>query len=105
MLFASADLTEQELALQAEVRSFLAHELPRGTFTPGLGMAAPRDPAFSAKLGKWDLISIPAGVYHDINNNFGKPCAVQTLLSKPRPDRPRYQDPRLLDLQAATYTA
>jgi uncharacterized RmlC-like cupin family protein len=59
---------------------------------------------FSAKLGKWDLISIPAGVYHDINNNFDKPCAVQTLLSKPRPDRPHYHDRRLLDLQAASPT-
>ena len=60
---------------------------------------------FSAKLGKWDLISLPAEVYHDIHNDFDKPCAIQTLLSKPRPERPRYQDQRLLDLQAATHTA
>jgi quercetin dioxygenase-like cupin family protein len=59
---------------------------------------------FSAKLGKWDLISIPPEVYHDISNKSDKPCAIQTLLSKPRPNRPHYQDPRLLDLQAATYT-
>jgi alkylation response protein AidB-like acyl-CoA dehydrogenase len=62
LLFAPADLTEQELALQAEVRSFLAEELPRGTFTPGLGMAAPRDPAFSAKLASrgWLGMALPA---------------------------------------------
>ena len=39
------------------------------------------------------------------SNNSDKPCAIQTLLSKPRPERPRYQDQRLLDLQAATHTA
>ena len=32
-------------------------------------------------------------------------CAVQTLLSKPRPDRPHYKNQRLLDIQAKTYTA
>ncbi len=50
MLFAPADLTDAELELQREVREFLAEELPRGTFDPGLGMGAPRDRAFSAKL-------------------------------------------------------
>jgi hypothetical protein len=61
LLFAPADLTEQELALQAEVRSFLAEELPRGTFTPGLGMAAPRDPSFSVKLARrgWLGMALP----------------------------------------------
>lgn len=56
------------------------------------------------RLGRWDLVSIPAFVYHDIHNEGSVPCAVQTLLSKPRPDRPNYQDPRLLELQADTYT-
>jgi quercetin dioxygenase-like cupin family protein len=55
-------------------------------------------------LGRWDLVSIPALIYHDIHNEAGVPCAIQTLLSKPRPDRPHYQDPRLLDLQAKTDT-
>ena len=54
------------------------------------------------KLGRWDLVSIPAFVYHDIHNEAAVPCAVQTLLSKPQPDRPRYQDERLLELQAAS---
>jgi len=56
------------------------------------------------KLGKWDLLSIPAFVYHDIHNTGAVPCPVQTLLSKPRPDRPHYQDPRLLEIQARTPT-
>lgn len=59
---------------------------------------------FSQKLGKWDLISIPPLIYHDIHNDAAEPCAVQTLLSKAKPDRPHYQDQRLLDLQAATIT-
>jgi len=58
----------------------------------------------AVKLGRWDLISVPAFTYHDIQNDGTVPCAVQTLLSKPQPDRPHYQDQRLLDLQAKTYT-
>ena len=62
LLFGPADLTEEELELQREVRVFLAEELPRGTFAPGLGMAAPRDPAFSAKLAQrgWLGMALPA---------------------------------------------
>jgi alkylation response protein AidB-like acyl-CoA dehydrogenase len=61
LLFAPADLTEEELDLQREVRAFLASELPRGRFKPGLGMAAPRDRAFSAKLAErgWLGMAIP----------------------------------------------
>src|SRR5437588_9688059 len=59
--FAHTPLTDAELSLQAEVRQFLAAELPQGTFTPGLGMAAPRDPEFSRKLGKrgWLGMALP----------------------------------------------
>jgi alkylation response protein AidB-like acyl-CoA dehydrogenase len=62
LLFAPTDLTDEELELQREVREFLAAELPRGSFTPGLGMAAPRDPAFSAKLARrgWLGMALPA---------------------------------------------
>ena len=43
------------------MRDFLAAELPRGTFTPGLGMASPRDPEFSAKLAArgWLGMALP----------------------------------------------
>jgi alkylation response protein AidB-like acyl-CoA dehydrogenase len=61
MLFEVTDLEEGELALQREVREFLAAELPRGTFRPGLGMGAPRDRAFSAKLASrgWIGMALP----------------------------------------------
>jgi len=61
--------------------------------------------SLTLELGRWDLVSIPAFIYHDIHNNASNPCAVQTLLSKPRPDRPRYKDERLLELQAAATPA
>ncbi len=48
--FAPTELTDGELALQEDVRAFLAERLPRGSFRPGLGMAAPRDPDFSREL-------------------------------------------------------
>jgi len=59
--FRPTELTEAERALQAEVRQFLAEELPRGSFEPGLGMAGAKDPAFSAKLGArgWLGMALP----------------------------------------------
>lgn len=59
--FEFTELTESELALQSEVRRFLADELPRGTFAPGLGMASPRDPEFSRKLASrgWIGMALP----------------------------------------------
>jgi 3-oxocholest-4-en-26-oyl-CoA dehydrogenase alpha subunit len=62
LLFAPADLTQEELALQREVRSFLEEELPRGTFVPGLGMGARRDREFSAALATrgWLGMALPA---------------------------------------------
>ena len=62
MRFELTELSEAELALQAEVRAFLADELPRGSFEPGLGMGAPRDPAFSRKLAArgWIGMALPS---------------------------------------------
>jgi alkylation response protein AidB-like acyl-CoA dehydrogenase len=62
MRFEPTELTTDELALQAEVRDFLASELPRGGFEPGLGMGAHRDPAFSKALAArgWVGMALPA---------------------------------------------
>ena len=62
MRFELTELTGTERSLQNEVRAFLAAELPRGSFTPGLGMNAAKDPAFSAKLGQrgWLGMALPA---------------------------------------------
>ncbi|HSR23562.1 MAG TPA: acyl-CoA dehydrogenase family protein [Candidatus Eisenbacteria bacterium] len=61
MRFEPTELTGRELALQREVREFLAAELPRGSFTPGLGMGASRDPAFSRRLAErgWVGMALP----------------------------------------------
>jgi len=61
MRFEPTELTEVELALQREVREFLAAELPRGSSTPGLGMNAGRDPAFSRRLAQrgWVGMALP----------------------------------------------
>lgn len=60
--FVFNELTPVELAAQAEIREFLARELPRGGFVPGLGMAAPRDPDFSRRLAArgWVGMALPA---------------------------------------------
>lgn len=60
MEFAAAPLTRAELDLRAEVRAFLARELPRDR-VPGLGMAAGHDPAFSRALAAagWVGMAIP----------------------------------------------
>ena len=59
--FAPSELNESELALQAEVREFLAALLPRGSFSPGLGMAAARDQDFSRALAArgWLGMALP----------------------------------------------
>ncbi|MCU4183495.1 acyl-CoA dehydrogenase family protein [Acidiferrimicrobium sp. IK] len=61
MHFEVTELGAVERALQAEVRQFLTEELPRGSFVPGLGMNAAKDPAFSAKLGRrgWLGMTLP----------------------------------------------
>ncbi len=61
MRFELTELTAEELALQSEVRDFLAAELPPGSFRPGLGMMGGRDPAFSRKLAErgWVGMALP----------------------------------------------
>jgi alkylation response protein AidB-like acyl-CoA dehydrogenase len=58
--FEPTELSASELALQAEVREFLARELPRGRYEPQLGMGG-RDPEFSRRLAArgWVGMALP----------------------------------------------
>ncbi|WP_395106238.1 acyl-CoA dehydrogenase family protein [Actinomadura sp. SCN-SB] len=59
--FAPTELTAAELALQAEVRAFLAAELGAASRRPGLGMNGVADREFSKKLGArgWLGMAVP----------------------------------------------
>jgi alkylation response protein AidB-like acyl-CoA dehydrogenase len=59
--FAPTELTTDELALQAEVRAFLADELPPGSYERALGMGAGNDKDFSKKLAAkgWLGMALP----------------------------------------------
>jgi alkylation response protein AidB-like acyl-CoA dehydrogenase len=60
--FEPTALSDSERALQAEVRDFLAVELPPGTYERGLGMAGAKDRGFSKKLAErgWLGMALPA---------------------------------------------
>ncbi|MFT7649488.1 MAG: alkylation response protein AidB-like acyl-CoA dehydrogenase [Candidatus Poriferisodalaceae bacterium] len=61
MRFTPTELTADELALQQDVRDFLAAELPPGSHEPCLGMAAHKDRAFSQKMAAqgWVGMALP----------------------------------------------
>jgi alkylation response protein AidB-like acyl-CoA dehydrogenase len=61
MRFELTELTDDELALQGDVRAFLNAELPHGSYSPGLGMGAAKDAAFSKKLAAkgWVGMALP----------------------------------------------
>jgi len=61
MRFTPTELNDDELALQAEVRQFLATELPVGSHEPCLGMAAHKDKPFSKKMAErgWVGMALP----------------------------------------------
>jgi alkylation response protein AidB-like acyl-CoA dehydrogenase len=48
--FQPSPMTDEELALRAEVREFVAQEFPAGSYLPGLGINAEASPEFSRKL-------------------------------------------------------
>ncbi len=61
MRFAPTELTADELRLQADVRAFLAAELPPGSYERALGMGAGKDKEFSKKLAAkgWLGMALP----------------------------------------------
>ena len=52
-------------------------------------------------LGRWDLVALPPFLQHEVFNEGAGVCHLQTMLAKPQPLRPHYNDPQLLKLQAA----
>lgn len=62
MRFEPVILTPEEEELRTEVREFLAKELPRGSYRPGLGMNAVHSPEFSRRLAErgWIGMAVPA---------------------------------------------
>jgi mannose-6-phosphate isomerase-like protein (cupin superfamily) len=57
--------------------------------------------SFDITLGRWDLVALPPFLQHEVFNEGGVDCHLQTMLAKPQPLRPQYNDPTLLKLQAA----
>jgi alkylation response protein AidB-like acyl-CoA dehydrogenase len=59
--FTPAVLTKDEEQLRSEVRTFLAEELPPGSYAPGLGMNGSHSPEFSKKLAQrgWLGMAVP----------------------------------------------
>lgn len=61
MKFPPTVLGKDHLRLREEVRAFVAEQLPRGSYEPGLGMAGGHSPEFSRALAErgWVGMSIP----------------------------------------------
>jgi mannose-6-phosphate isomerase-like protein (cupin superfamily) len=51
-------------------------------------------------LERWDLVALPPFLQHEVFNEGDVICHLQTMLAKPQPLRPQYDDPELLALQA-----
>jgi mannose-6-phosphate isomerase-like protein (cupin superfamily) len=56
--------------------------------------------SFDITLGRWDLVALPPFLQHEVFNEGDTICHLQTMLAKPQPLRPQYNDPDLLALQA-----
>lgn len=56
---------------------------------------------YDITLGRWDLAALPPFLQHEVFNDGDGICHLQTLLAKPQPLRPQYNNSRLLELQAA----
>jgi alkylation response protein AidB-like acyl-CoA dehydrogenase len=87
MNFAPTELTEPELALQAEVRQFLAAELPAGSYPRALGMGAGNDKGFSKKLAAqgWLGMALPTRYGGHDRSAVDRFIVVEELLSHGAP--------------------
>ena len=56
--------------------------------------------SYDIALGRWDLVALPPFLQHEVFNEGDAICHLQTMLAKPQPLRPNYNDAKLLALQA-----
>jgi alkylation response protein AidB-like acyl-CoA dehydrogenase len=87
MRFAPTELTASELELQAEVREFLAAELPPGGYDRALGMGAGKDKEFSRKLAErgWVGMALPTRYGGHDRTAVDRFVVVEELLSHGAP--------------------
>lgn len=87
MKFAPTELTADERALQADVREFLATELPAGSYDRALGMGAGKDPEFSKKLAAngWVGMALPTKYGGHDRTAVDRFIVVEELLSHGAP--------------------
>ncbi|HXC30558.1 MAG TPA: cupin domain-containing protein [Stellaceae bacterium] len=55
---------------------------------------------YDITLERWDLVALPPFLQHEVFNEGDAVCHLQTMLAKPQPLRPQYNNPELLRLQA-----
>ncbi len=87
MKFEPVELSAAERQLQTEVIEFLDAELPRGSYTPGLGMSAANDVEFSKKLGArgWLGMSLPREYGGQARTAVDRFIVVEQLLRRGAP--------------------
>jgi alkylation response protein AidB-like acyl-CoA dehydrogenase len=85
--FSATELTEDEKALQQEVRAFCDAELVPGSFTPGLGMASGASREFSAKLAArgWLGMALPKAYGGGDRSAVERLLVVEELLRRGAP--------------------
>jgi alkylation response protein AidB-like acyl-CoA dehydrogenase len=87
MRFTPTEMTGAERALQAEVREFLAAELPPGSYERSLGMGASKNKEFSKKLAErgWVGMALPARYGGHDRNAVDRFIVVEELLRSGAP--------------------
>lgn len=87
MRFRPTVLSAADEELRHEVRDFLATELPKGTYVPGLGMNADHSPEFSKKLAAkgWVGMAIPKEYGGHGRSAIDRFVVVEELLSAGAP--------------------
>ena len=81
------ELTDQERALQAQVRAFCDEHLPRGRFEPGLGMSSGPSKELSRELGRrgWLGMALPKQYGGSDRSTVDRLVVVEELLRRGAP--------------------